>query len=68
MFAAAIANYISNKDQIIATGQPIINYTLAALTLPVLMAFAILGVEFNHFLTESIICVILVLVLANSIK
>jgi hypothetical protein len=32
------------------------------------MAFAILGVEFNHFLTESIICVILVLVLANSIK
>jgi hypothetical protein len=32
------------------------------------MTFAMIGVEFNHFLTESIICLILMLILLNSLK
>jgi hypothetical protein len=68
IFAASSANYISNCRSRNELNQPVINYKLASITLPILMSFAIIGVEFNHFLTESIVCLILMMILFNSLK
>ena len=66
MFSGSLANYISNSGNRTDTGLPVIDYSLTLISLPLLMSMAVLGVTFNHYLPESVLCVVLVYVLQNS--
>jgi hypothetical protein len=68
MFGGSIGNFLKLSKAKTKQGFPFIDYTLILLSLPLLLAGSVFGVTFNHFLPNSIVCMILLVIQYTSVK